>query len=589
MNASASPASAARRRRLRLLALASGLWALSALPALAQTTAVPASISYQGKVTDASGVLIGTGTPVNRDVIFRIYDGPTSTTVLYAERQNVTISNGEFSVLVGVGGAVGSEVKPALDTVFTGAQRYLGVTVDDGNAGADLEISPRQQIVTTPYAFRAKVAETLIGNALSSADMIANNTITGVKLADSTITSAKIANLSVISDDLADSSVTSAKIANGAIITEDLANGSVTAAKLGSDVGLWSVNGANLFRNSSVSVGTNNIQSGDRLTVSGGNIRLDFEKFLSFSSYPDNFTHNTKTMPVYGIGAFTDSGLGVNPALWLSGWEGIKFFTTNAPRMTINGGGWVGIGTTEPDDQLTVYSGNPEAAVRIQNTATGFGNQDGLRIGTNGSSNNFIHSWEPIPLFVTLGPSNPLNLYPDGRMGFNQTNGDGNVTAFFKSTGQAYIFVLVNRNGQGDYWFSEGGNAIKPGGGSWSALSDQRLKSDVTELTGSLDKLLRLRSVNFRYLDETRYGAGVQTGFIAQEVEKVFPQWVSEGPDGYKSIGTKGFESLTVQALRELRAEKDAQIAAAEKRAADAEARLAALEKQVAALVAAQR
>lgn len=116
------------------------------------------------------------------------------------------------------------------------------------------------------------------------------------------------------------------------------------------------------------------------------------------------------------------------------------------------------------------------------------------------------------------------------------------------------------------------GNAWKPGGGSWANYSDARLKKDVRTLTGALDKLGELRAVTFDYKEPARFGvAGRQTGFIAQEVEKVFPEWIIESPlpgksgdkadnTKYKSISISGFESLTVQALRELRDEKDAQI-----------------------------
>ena len=45
------------------------------------------------------------------------------------------------------------------------------------------------------------------------------------------------------------------------------------------------------------------------------------------------------------------------------------------------------------------------------------------------------------------------------------------------------------------------------------------------------------------------------------EAERVFPDWVRVGPDGYKTLTVAGFEALTAEALRELRAEKDAQIA----------------------------
>ena len=44
-------------------------------------------------------------------------------------------------------------------------------------------------------------------------------------------------------------------------------------------------------------------------------------------------------------------------------------------------------------------------------------------------------------------------------------------------------------------------------------------------------------------------------GFVAQDVEEVFPDWISEGHDGYKRMTVRGFEALAVEALRELRTE----------------------------------
>jgi hypothetical protein len=54
---------------------------------------------------------------------------------------------------------------------------------------------------------------------------------------------------------------------------------------------------------------------------------------------------------------------------------------------------------------------------------------------------------------------------------------------------------------------------------------------------------------------------GVYTGLIAQEVETVFPEWIRTGADGYKTLTVIGFEGLAVEALRELRIEKDVEIA----------------------------
>ncbi|TVQ08969.1 MAG: hypothetical protein EA361_16015 [Bacteroidetes bacterium] len=54
---------------------------------------------------------------------------------------------------------------------------------------------------------------------------------------------------------------------------------------------------------------------------------------------------------------------------------------------------------------------------------------------------------------------------------------------------------------------------------------------------------------------------GERIGMIAQEVAEVFPDWVDEAGDGYLRLTYRGFEALVVEALRELREEKDAEIA----------------------------
>lgn len=101
-------------------------------------------------------------------------------------------------------------------------------------------------------------------------------------------------------------------------------------------------------------------------------------------------------------------------------------------------------------------------------------------------------------------------------------------------------------------------NPIKPTAGGWAAPSDARLKHDITPLTGSPDRLLALRGVQFAYNTDAPkgyYTPGLHTGFIAQQVETVFPDWISRDAAGFLLVAPKGFEALTVEALRELRAE----------------------------------
>lgn len=98
-------------------------------------------------------------------------------------------------------------------------------------------------------------------------------------------------------------------------------------------------------------------------------------------------------------------------------------------------------------------------------------------------------------------------------------------------------------------------NAIKPGGGAWAALSDLRLKRKLRPLQNSLERLLSLRGVSFEYSEDAPmpHAGGRHDGFVAQEVQKVFPHWVHEDDTGYLNVAVQGFEALTVEALRELR------------------------------------
>ena len=224
--------------------------------ALAET---PALMSYQGRVSDASGALIGADIPVNRTITFRFYSASTGGAPLYAEAQTVTLSGGEFSVLLGSGTGVAGAPGPgapatapyiSLDSIMSG-DIYLGITVDDGTPAADAEITPRQQIVSAAYAFRAKLAEGLVDGALSTAmladpavttNTIGSNQVTSAKIADAQVITAKIADSNVTTAKLADSSVTTEKIApnavgsaqidNGSIQAQDIADAQVTGAKI---------------------------------------------------------------------------------------------------------------------------------------------------------------------------------------------------------------------------------------------------------------------------------------------------------------------------------------------------------------------
>ena len=83
--------------------------------------------------------------------------------------------------------------------------------------------------------------------------------------------------------------------------------------------------------------------------------------------------------------------------------------------------------------------------------------------------------------------------------------------------------------------------------GDVNSNSDIKLKTNIQTLTNSLEKVLNLRGVEFDRIDlEEKH----QIGFIAQEVELIVPELVSES-QGTKSVAYGNISALLVEAIKE--------------------------------------
>jgi len=126
----------------------------------------PNLMTYQGYLVDANGNPLAPNNPINFTVVFRVYATSTGGNPIWAESQTVTVDKGNFSVVLGEGGAQGSEPNPALSAVFTSSTAsdlYIGITVN-GLSGGNTEIMPRLRLLTSPYSFLARAANGLAGN-----------------------------------------------------------------------------------------------------------------------------------------------------------------------------------------------------------------------------------------------------------------------------------------------------------------------------------------------------------------------------------------------------------------------------------------
>ncbi len=154
----------------------------------------------------------------------------------------------------------------------------------------------------------------------------------------------------------------------------------------------------------------------------------------------------------------------------------------------------------------------------------------------------FLHSSVVMPKYKVIAvndyainyyqPHVAPNDYQDGpnRFNFNLTNGDLTIQ------GQGY----------------------KPGGGSWASSSDVRLKEIKGSYQHGLEQILQLRPVKYNYKmgNVRNYPTDKEyVGFIAQEVQKVLPEAVSAGADGYLNLDMHPIHVAMVNAIKEQQAQ----------------------------------
>jgi hypothetical protein len=102
------------------------------------------------------------------------------------------------------------------------------------------------------------------------------------------------------------------------------------------------------------------------------------------------------------------------------------------------------------------------------------------------------------------------------------------------------------------------------GNGTYGTVSDQRLKKNIeTTRDGYLEDLVKLRVVKYNWSTDTD-GTPKELGWIAQELEQVFPNMVQEGianEDGnkYKEAKTSVLPFMLLKAIQELKAINDTQ------------------------------
>lgn len=252
--------------------------------------------------------------------------------------------------------------------------------------------------------------------------------------------------------------------------------------------------------------------------------------------------------------------------------QSADFVSTGLNQFLVRANGGVGINTNAPETQLHVLGPSPTddpfGQLRLEGSETSGAAGTGAGLSFLGHDGSIRRIWgyiQAVKENATVGNSR-------SRMSFHTRGASGLPVERLRIDSNGTTFNST---------------------GSWSTLSDGRLKTDIGPIPDALERLGQLRGVRFRYSEpETAMGADApRMGFLAEEVEQVFPEWVGYRDDGYRFLTLTGFEAVVVEALRSLQQrsaqaldQRDAQIASLQAGLARVESENRALREALATL-----
>ena len=227
--------------------------------------------------------------------------------------------------------------------------------------------------------------------------------------------------------------------------------------------------------------------------------------------------------------------------------------------------GNVGIGTTSPTEKLQV-SGN------ISQTGGGYLAQ------TNGTNtvywtlnpftiaNSFgVGTAQSIPFIVGNNNTERMRIDTNGNVLVGTTSSLSGSRINLVNGADPYPLILrTSGAAAGKFWFV-GPNAsnnfvvfnqsattgvfITDGGTSWTASSDETLKTDLKPIENAAEKVSTLRAVTGRYKTDEE---NISRAFlIAQDVQKVLPEAVSVSTEGTLGLAYTETIPLLVAAIKE--------------------------------------
>ncbi len=148
---------------------------------------------------------------------------------------------------------------------------------------------------------------------------------------------------------------------------------------------------------------------------------------------------------------------------------------------------------------------------------------------------------QSIRLESSIGPNSYCNILYDGSLKFRTfdptatyqwRDNTSNTRMQLTSTGNLSIDGVLTQN------------------------SDIRLKKNIVPLRNSLDKVIQLNGYQYNWQDANR-GSALQSGVLAQEVEKQMPELVVTDAEGDKAVNYNGLIPYLIESVKELKKENE--------------------------------
>jgi hypothetical protein len=256
-----------------------------------------------------------------------------------------------------------------------------------------------------------------------------------------------------------------------------------------------------------------------------------------------------------GIAASSTNGIGISAysatkeAIYATAVSYPAIFATSQQgEAIVANGAFGGINATSPNVAVNASSVNGIGVNSVVTNGTGIYGYSSTGVGIYGVSGSSYSGDFFGRLKVTKGGNGDAGI--DFSQGIIGSDKQGFVGMFGNTEmmiwGYAYNSPIQRWNvntGQICY-------ASSP-----TICSDIRLKKDFKNLSNSLSQITQLQGYNYFLRNEKN--TNLQTGFIAQEIQKIFPELVNQGSDGYLSVDYVGLIPHLVEGMKSLKNENE--------------------------------